>query len=202
MIILGLTGSIATGKTFVAKCFTKLGAEVFNADETVHKLLTYGGKAVKQVKEFFPESYNEGCIDRQKLGKIVFNNNEKRKKLEEIIHPIVAKERENFLQAAKKNKIKMVILEIPLLFESRIKTDCDHIIVTIVDHETQKQRALARDGMTLERFEAINNLQMDSNEKARRADFVIDTKASEFAVFRKIKNIIQEIKARHAGDSI
>lgn len=202
MIIIGLTGSIATGKSFVAKCFAKLGAKVFNADESVHELLTYGGKAVSAVREAFPESFFEGCICRKRLGAIVFGDNGKRQKLESIMHPMVAKAREKFLEEAKQQKISVVVLEIPLLFESRIKTVCDYVVVTIVDLATQKLRALERDGMTEQRFNAINALQMDSDEKARRANFVIDTKVSEFSVFRKVKEIMQNVRSRDAGDSI
>ena len=202
MIIIGLTGSIATGKTFVAKCFAKLGAKVFDADEVVHQLLTYSGKAVKPVREAFPESYDEGCICRKKLGKIVFGDNDKRQRLESIMHPLVAKEREKFLDDARKRKISVVVLEIPLLFESRIKTACDYVVVTIVDPKIQKERALEREGMTSQRFDAINALQMDSAEKARRANFVIDTKNSEFSVFRKVKEIMHDVRSKDAGDSI
>ena len=202
MIIIGLTGSIATGKTFVAKCFAKLGAKVFNADETVHELLTYCGKAVKPVREAFPESYDEGCICRKKLGAIVFGDNDKRQRLEAIMHPMVSAARQNFLDEAKKQKISVVVLEIPLLFESKVKTPCDYVVVTTAPHEIQKERALEREGMTIERFNAINALQMDSAEKARRANFVIDTKNSEFSVFREVKKIMHNVRSLNAGDSI
>ncbi len=202
MIIIGLTGSIATGKTFVAKCFAKLGAKVFDADIAVHELLTYSGKAVRPVREVFPESYDEGCICRKKLGSIVFNNAEKRQQLEEIMHPLVDMEREKFLKDAEKQRISVAVLEIPLLFESKVKVACDYVVVTIVDKNIQKERALDREGMTEARFNAINSLQMDSNEKAKRADFVIDTKESEFSVFRKVKQIMYNVRSRDAGDSI
>jgi dephospho-CoA kinase len=202
MIIIGLTGSIATGKTFVAKCFAKLGAKVFDADETVHELLTYGGQAVRPVREAFPASYDEGCISRKKLGAVVFGDSASRQKLESIMHPLVAVQRERFLCDARKNKIAVVVLEIPLLFESRVKTTCDYVVVTTVEATTQKARALDRDGMTEQRFNAINALQMDSDEKARRADFVIDTKVSEFSVFRKVKEIMSDIRSRDEGDNI
>lgn len=202
MIIIGLTGSIATGKTFVARCFAKLGAKVFYADEVVHNLLTYGGKAVKPVRKAFPEAYDEGCIDRKKLGQIVFHDNNKRQQLETIMHPLVAEVKEKFLTDAIKQRISIAILEIPLLFESRIKSSYDYVVVTITDPGVQKERALARDGMTEERFNSINSLQMASDEKARRADFVIDTTVSEFSVFRQVKTITHEIRSRDAGDNI
>ena len=202
MIVIGLTGSIATGKTFVARCFAKLGAKVFYADEAVHELLTYGGKAVRRVREVFPISYDEGCINRKKLGAIVFDDSVSRKKLEDIMHPLVLQMREKFIVEAKKQRVSVVVLEIPLLFESRIKSTYDHVITTIADPKVQKTRALERDNMTEQRFNAINSLQMASDEKARRADFVIDTTVSEFAVFRKVKEIMHDIRSRDAGDNI
>ncbi len=202
MITIGLTGSIATGKTYVGRCFAKLGAKVFNADEVVHQLLTYGGKAVKPVREIFPESYDEGCICRKRLGKIVFGDSKKRQQLESIIHPLVAKEREKFLNDAKKQKAFLAVLEIPLLFESKVETICDYIVVTMVEPSIQKSRALERPGMTIERFNAINALQMDSDKKAKKAHFIIDTKVSEFSVFRRVKEIVNIVRSRDAGDNI
>ncbi|MCE3231862.1 MAG: coaE [Rickettsiaceae bacterium] len=193
MIVVGLTGSIATGKTFVARCFTKLGAAVFDADENVHQLLTYGGEAVKAVREVFPTVYKEGTIDRQALGKIVFKDDIKRKTLEKIIHPLVDSARKEFLKKAEANKIKVVVLEIPLLFETERQSLCDYVVVTTVDAYTQEKRALERNGMTPEKFHAVNKLQMDSREKVKRADFVIDTSVSEFSVFRDVKKIMKNL---------
>lgn len=194
MVIIGLTGSIATGKTFVARCFAKLGAKVFDADEAAHELLTYQGKAVKKVRELFPTSYDEGCIDRKKLGTIVFADDKSRILLEEIMHPLIIQMWQKFIDDARKQRISVIILEIPLLFELKAKFEYDHIITTIADPDVQRSRALAREGMSEERFEAINSLQMDSAKKAERSDFVIDTTNSEFAVFRKVKEIMRSIR--------
>lgn len=196
MIVVGLTGSIATGKSFVARCFVKLGAAVFDADQNVHELLTFNGEAVGPVREEFPESYHEGEIDRVKLGHIVFNDDIKRKKLEKIIHPLVDKRRKDFIKKARSLKVKIAVLEIPLLFETERQSLCDYVVVTTVDAYTQEKRALERNGMTREKFEAVNSLQMESRLKVRKADFVIDTGVSEFAVFREVKRIIKEILER------
>jgi dephospho-CoA kinase len=196
MIVVGLTGSIATGKSFVARCFDKLGAAVFDADANVHQLLTFGGDAVKEVREAFPESYHEGEICRQRLGKVVFSDAEKRKKLEEIIHPLVDKRRKDFIKKCVDDKIKIAILEIPLLFETERESLCDYVVVTTVDSYTQEKRALERNGMTKEKFDAVNSLQLASREKVKKADFVIDTGVSEFAVFREVKNIIKKISEK------
>ncbi len=195
MIVIGLTGSIATGKSFVARCFGKLGAAVFDADETVHKLLTYGGEAVKPVKERFPLAFVEGAIDRKVLGGIVFNKDSERKELEKIVHPLVIKKREEFLQKSKKDKAKVVVLEIPLLFETEGEDSCDYVVVTTVDAYLQQKRAMERPGMTKERFEKINKLQMDSKKKVKKANFVIDTSVSEFSVFREVKKIMATLNS-------
>jgi len=193
MIVIGLTGSIATGKSFVARCFLKLGAAVFDADKNVHELLTFGGKAVKQVRDLFPEAYHEGEICRRRLGEIVFSDSSKRKNLEEIIHPLVDKRRKDFLKQCKKDKVKIAVLEIPLLFETERQTLCDYVVVTTVDSYTQEKRALERNGMTKEKFDAVNSLQMASRDKVKKADFVIDTSFSEFAVFREVNNVMNKI---------
>ena len=193
MIVVGLTGSIATGKSFVARCFLKLGAAVFDADKTVHELLTFGGEAVQPVRQLFPDSYHEGEICRKKLGEVVFSDDIKRKKLEKIIHPLVDKRRREFLEKCKKDRVKIAILEIPLLFEMERQSLCDYVVVTTVDSYTQEKRALERNGMTKEKFDAVNSLQMASRDKVRKADFVIDTSFSEFAVFREVKGVINKI---------
>lgn len=189
MVIIGLTGSIATGKSFVARCFAKLGAKVFDADKTVHGLLTYGA-AVSKIKEIFPEVFEDGVINRKKLGAIIFADEKKRKMLEEIIHPLVVEKRKNFIKESKQEKVKIVVLEIPLLFETGAEKECNRIIVTTADAKLQEKRAMEREGMTKEKFEKINKLQMGSEEKVKKADFVIDTGLSEFAVFREVKRII------------
>jgi len=199
MIIVGLTGSIATGKSFVARCFSKLGAAVFDADVAVHKMLTHGGQAVAFVEKEFPESYNEGAIDRKILGAIVFNDSKKRTLLESIIHPLVEQVRNNFLEKAKKDKVKVVVLEIPLLFETEAEKKCDVVVVTTVDSYTQRMRAMQREGMTEQKFDAVNKLQMDSDKKAKRANFVIDTGVSEFAVFREVKKIMGMLVMRDSA---
>ncbi len=191
MIIVGLTGSIATGKSFVAKCFAKLGIRVFDADACVHELLGGGGNAVGAVVLNFPEACVDGVVDRKKLGEIVFADEDARTKLEDIIHPLVASRREEFFNKNKEQDV--VVLEIPLLFETGMEKKCDCVIVTDVDPKIQKERALQREGMTLQRFEKINSLQRSRAEKIKRAEFVIDTGLSEFSVFRRVKDIIGQL---------
>lgn len=193
MVVVGLTGSIATGKSFVARCFSKLGAAVFDADKTVHELLTFGGAAVKPIQKAFPEAYSEGAINRKILGNIVFTQPEKRKILEAIVHPLVQDKRNKFLTKCRKDKVKLVVLEIPLLFETQAEKICDCVVVTTADPAIQEQRAMARPGMTKEKFQSVNQLQLSQKEKAKFADFIIDTGRSEFAVFREVKDIVKRI---------
>lgn len=193
MIIIGLTGSIATGKTFVGRCFEKLGVPVFNADEEVHVLLEIAGKAVQPVAKLFPNTYRCGEIDRQKLGHIVFNDLKKLKQLEKIIHPLVKEEQAAFLRKAQEENNRFAVLEVPLLFESEVDKLCDYIVVTTVDPKTQEERALKREGMTKERFKQINKEQMADAKKRKKADYVMDTTESEFSVFRQVKKILKEL---------
>lgn len=190
MKVVGLTGSIATGKSFVARCFAKLGFAIFDSDYEVHKLLNSGGEATKKVAKAFPESYVDNAIDRKILGEIVFEKPDMRKKLENIIYPLLAKERENFIKEHKKLGDNLVVLEIPLLFENGLEKICDHVVVTTADYYLQEKRAMQRTGMTKQKFEAINKLQMDSRDKTQKADFLIDTGFSQFVVFREIKKIV------------
>lgn len=189
MLVIGLTGSIATGKSFVATIFRKLDIPVFDSDKEVHNLLQ--GKAVEPVGKAFPEVLSENNIDRKKLGDIVFSSPDKRKKLENIIYPLLNEERENFLKECNKKRQKVVILDIPLLFENGLENICDYVIVTYVDEKIQKERALQRNGITEEKFYKIKSLQMADSEKIKKADFVVDTSKSEFTLFREIKDIIK-----------
>lgn len=193
MKVVGLTGSIATGKSFVARCFAKLGAAVFDADKAVHEILSSNNSAFEKIKSAFPDAIVEEEIDRKLLGNIVFADDNKRADLEDIIHPLVAEKRKEFIEKMREERAKIVVLEIPLLFEVGAEKECDFVIVTTVDSNLQEQRALQRSGMTREKFRAVNKLQLDSDIKVKKADFVIDTAFSEFSVFREVKNIMSKI---------
>jgi len=189
MIIIGLTGSIGTGKTTVTSQFAACGAATLNSDEVVHALLGKGGAAVAPVAKLFPEALDGDHIDRRKLGAEVFGNEAKRKALEAIIHPLVHEAQDVFIRKAEAEGKTVVVLDIPLLFETGGEKRCDAVVVTTATPEIQRERVLARPNMTAEKFERILHAQMPDAEKRRRADFVIDTSFGEKASLEEVKRI-------------
>lgn len=189
MITLGLTGSIATGKSTVAQCFIQLGVPVFDADAFVHITLDEGGSAVQKVAEIFPQALEGKKINRKILGDIVFSDKNKLKQLENIIHPMVRRAEENFLAQSRAHNHKIVVLDIPLLYESGADTLCNYVIVTTVHDTIQQERAIARNSITEEKLQRIKNLQLDDEAKKAKADFVIDTSCSREELFERVKEI-------------
>lgn len=177
MIIIGLTGTIASGKTTISEMFTAKAIPVHNADAVVHKLLGPQGEAVDKICAAFGTAFgrfDEG-VDRHLLGTHVFADGSARKTLEAILHPMVSTERNDFLQKHQKAKSPLVILDVPLLFETDGDKICDYVIVTNARAETIRQRALIRDGMNEEKLAAILQSQMPPKDRISRADFVLDT---------------------------
>jgi dephospho-CoA kinase len=173
MIVLGLTGSVGMGKSATAKMFADEGVPVFDADAAVHRL--YEGEAASLIEAAFPGTVSAGRVDRERLSRAVVGNNEAFAKLEAIIHPLVRKAREEFLAAAKAKGSQVAVLDIPLLLETGGERKVDKIVVVSAPHPVQKERVLARPGMTEEKFSAIVAKQMPDSEKRKHADFVIDT---------------------------
>ncbi|MEL7430774.1 MAG: dephospho-CoA kinase [Pseudomonadota bacterium] len=173
MIKAALTGSIGMGKSTTAAMFADAGIPVYDADAAVHSL--YEGEAVPLVEAAFPGSSMNGRIDREKLGRMVLGNPQALKKLEAIVHPLVHARQKAFIDQAETEGQRLVILDIPLLFETGGEGRVDKIIVVSAPAEEQKRRVLARPGMTEEKFEAILARQVPDAEKRKRADFVIDT---------------------------
>jgi dephospho-CoA kinase len=175
MILLGLTGSIGMGKSTTTAMFAEHGALVWNADDAVHALYARGGAAVGPIGEAFPGVVVEGAIDRMRLAEALGHDDTAFRRLETIVHPLVAAGRLAELEAARASGVRLAVLDIPLLFETGGDRAVDAVVVVTADAETQRQRVLARPGMTVERFEAILARQMPDAKKRRRADFVIDT---------------------------
>ena len=177
MIVVGLTGGIATGKSTTADLFRERGIAVFDADRSVHHLLGVAGPAVAEICTVFGNEVlrENGSIDRNLLGQRVFRNEADRRKLEQILHPLVARDREAFLARQRQDDAQMVVLDVPLLFEAGADDLCDLVVVTTVEADIQRERALARDGMTGDKLTGILNSQMPLSEKVDRADFVLDT---------------------------
>lgn len=191
MLIIGLTGSIGMGKTTTANMFADEGIPVQDADKVVHDL--YTGKAVTIIEAAFPNTTKDNKVDRGALGKIVVGNSAAMKKLETLIHPLVKKERDIFLKNAKQNNNKMVVLDIPLLFETGMDKQCDAIIVVTTTPEDQKKRVLARQGMSEGKFEKILASQMPDVEKRKLADFIIDTSKGKKAAKSQVLKIIDTL---------
>ncbi len=177
MIIVGLTGSVASGKSTVAGWIRERGIAVHDADEVVHSFLATDGQAVAEIiATFGPDiGASDGGIDRKKLGGHVFANPADRKKLESILHPLVRQHREQFLQDQQRLGREIVVIDVPLLYETGGDGLCDYVIVVYAVEETIWHRALSRPGMTEKKLSGILATQMPANEKCQRADFVLDT---------------------------
>jgi len=180
MFVLGLTGSIGMGKTTTAQFFADAGVPVHDADAAVHRL--YEGEAVAAIEAAFPGTTQAGKVDRDRLAARVLGNPEALKKLETIVHPLVRKDSERFLAEAEVRDTPVVVLDIPLLFETHGEDRVDAIVVVSAGPEEQRTRVLERPGMTIEKLEAIIAKQLPDVEKRARADFVVDSsKGFDFA---------------------
>lgn len=189
MIIIGLTGSIGMGKSTVSRQFAVLGAKVANADDFVHQLMKKD-EVIVEVAEIFPSAIIDKKIDRKILGQIVFADETKRKILEKILHPKVVELEEKFLKKQQKLGAKLVVLDIPLLFETGADARVDYAVVVSAPKNVQRRRVLKRAGMSAEKFEWILKTQMPDLEKKKRADFIIPTGLGKAYSFREVKKLI------------
>ena len=171
--ILGLTGSIGMGKSTVARMFADLGVPVFDADAAVHAMQGPGGKLLPAIERAFPGTTGPDGVDRAALAALVFGDEHALARLEAIVHPAVAEEREAFL--IEHAGQPLILFDIPLLFEKGGSDRVDAVVVVSADAETQRERVLARPGMDAHRFAEILDLQMPDAEKRARADYVLDT---------------------------
>jgi dephospho-CoA kinase len=173
MIVLGLTGSIGMGKSTVEGFFAESGVPVHDADATVHRL--YAGEAAPMIEAAFPGTTQAGTVDRTRLAARVIGDPAALKRLEAIVHPMVRRAEEQFLAQAEAAGAPVVVVNIPLLFETGGDTRCDAVVVVSAPAETQRARVLSRPGMTEEKLAGLLDKQMPDAEKRRRADFVVDT---------------------------
>jgi len=173
VIRIGLTGSIGMGKSTTAQMFAAEGVPVHDADATVHTL--YAGRAAPLVEAAFPGTVVNGKVDRKLLSPHVLGKPDAMKKLEAIVHPLVREEEQLFLDKARANRHRHVMMDIPLLFETGGEKRVDAIVVVTANAGIQRRRVLARADMTADRFEAILSKQMPDAEKRRRAHFLVDT---------------------------
>jgi len=175
MYVLGLTGSIAMGKTTVAEMFEGLGFPVFHSDKVLHRLYAKRKHLLNQIEEAFPGVLKNGALDRQALAKKVLGKPEALSRLEQISHPYVFREIHKFLKAGKSVKAPLVVLDIPLLFETGADDICDGVLVVSATPEAQKKRVLERGKLTEKQLEDILARQMPDADKRKNADFVIET---------------------------
>jgi dephospho-CoA kinase len=189
VIVVGLTGSIAMGKSTVAAMFAAEGAPVFDADVAVHAF--YRGPGAQAVENAFPGVLADGAIDRNLLAQRVLGDRAAIARLEAIVHPEVGKMRQAFLDAAATQGRRLVVVDIPLLFESGGDRAVDVVVVVSASELVQKARALAREGMTLERFEKIIAKQTPDREKRRRAHMVIDTNGALEATRAQVRGFLR-----------
>ncbi|WP_294643599.1 dephospho-CoA kinase [uncultured Aureimonas sp.] len=193
MKVLGLTGSIGMGKSTTAEMFQALGVPVHSADATVHRL--YAGRAAPLVEARFPGTVRDGVVDRAALGARVLGDKPALASLEAIIHPLVREEEQAFLDGAREAGAPLVVLDIPLLFETGGEGRVDAVLVVTAPAEVQRARVLARPGMTAERFEAILASQMPDADKRRCADVVIDTGRGLEAAREAVRRIVERFGA-------
>jgi dephospho-CoA kinase len=193
MIVLGLTGSIAMGKSTAATMFRRLGVPVHDADRAVHRLLGPGGAAVALVDAAFPGVVHGGSVDRPVLAARVFADRAALARLEAILHPLVEADQHRFVGTAARAGWRLVVLDIPLLFETGSERLCDRIAVVSASRRIQIQRLRRRPGMNRPRIDAILRRQMDDREKRRRADYVIPSGLGRALTRRIIAEIVAEI---------
>ena len=199
MLKLGLTGSIATGKSTVLQAFSDLGVATFSADDAVHEL--YRHEAVPPVEALFPGVTVDGVIDRAELLRRLVRQPERLPELERVVHPLVRQRIGAFLAGAEARGEPMAVVDIPLLFETGVDWGFDEVIVTAVDASEQRRRALAREGMNVEKLEAILARQLPQAEKKGRADHVIDTSGPIAATREGIAELVENLRRGPVGQS-
>lgn len=187
-----MTGSIGMGKSTTAEMFAARGVPVHDADACVHAL--YEGRAVPLIGDAFPGTIVDGKVDRTRLSKQVLGNPEAMKRLEEIVHPLVREEEQTFLDLARLDGHSVVLMDIPLLFETGGEDRVDVVVVVTADADIQRERVLSREGMSEERFQAILQKQVPDAEKRKRADFLIDTGLGMEAADKRVGDILEQIR--------
>lgn len=196
MIKIGLTGSIGMGKSTTGQMFVERGCPLHDADAIVHKL--YHGEAVPLVEAEFPGTTGPFGVDRAALSQKVIGKPQAMRRLEEIIHPLVRAEERKFFQKAQSEEADIVVLDIPLLYETNAQNRVDVVVVVSADESIQRARVLERPGMTEEKFEAIKAKQMPDAEKRKRADYVVDTGKGLEAAARQVDAILDDVRSRFA----
>ncbi len=198
MKVIGLTGSIGMGKSTTAAMFREAGVAVYDADAEVHAAYDVGGAAVEPVEAAFPGVVKAGRVDREALRKAVLGNPEALKRLNGVVHPLLGASRTRFFDEARAAGADMVVLDIPLIFETGGERNMDAVIVVSAPADVQRTRVLAREGMTPERLDAILAQQVPDAEKRARADHVVDTGQGLDHARAQVAEIITALRAGRA----
>ncbi|MEM9468614.1 MAG: dephospho-CoA kinase [Pseudomonadota bacterium] len=195
MIIVGVTGSIGMGKTTICNMLKKLGCAIHNSDRAVALALSSKGDAFEEVAVTFPECWDKKnrVIKKDVLADIIFNDDDKKRELEAILHPIVWRDQQEFTRKSARMGYKIAVLDIPLLFETGAQIRCDYTICVSAPYSIQRRRVLARPGMSEEKFEKILMSQIPDVEKRKLADFVVETGLGMAFSFRQLKSIVRKI---------
>jgi dephospho-CoA kinase len=194
MIILGLTGSIGMGKSTTAKMFADLGVPVNDADAVVHSL--YQGEAVAPIEAKFPGATRDGMVDRAELSRQLSENPALFPALEAIVHPLVRGKEKDFLKSHRTARAPLVVLDIPLLFETKAEARVDAVAVVTCDPEIQRERVMKRPGMTEEKFALILSRQVPDQEKRAKADYIIDTSGEFDSTRAQVAAIVQTLTSQ------
>jgi dephospho-CoA kinase len=191
MFILGLTGSVGMGKSITAKFFAEEGVPVHDADAAVHRL--YEGEAVAPIEAAFPGTTKNGRVDRVKLANRVLGDPAALLRLEQIVHPLVRRDTDRFLAEAANSGAKIAVLDIPLLYETGAEKRCNAVVVVSAPEDVQRERVLARPGMTAEKFASILAKQMPDAEKRARADFTVDSGQGFDTARAQVREILTQV---------
>ena len=193
--LLGLTGSIGMGKSTTAEMFADEGCAVWDADAAVHRLYARGGAGVAPIGAIFPDAVSDGAVSRDQLKEIIARDPEALAEIERVVHPLVARDRAEFIR---QSDADIIVLDIPLLFETGSEKGMDAVACVSVSPETQRNRVLARGTMTPDHLDSILAKQMPNDEKCARADFVIETDTLEHAR-RQVHDVVSTITDRLAN---
>jgi dephospho-CoA kinase len=197
-ILVGLTGSIGMGKSETAKMFARLSIPVYDADAAVHALYEPGGAAVAAIAHAFPGAVKDNRVDREALARQIGGNSAEFAKLESIVHPLVGIAQREFIEAAQAKGVKLVVLDIPLLYETGADARMDAVVVVSARQDLQRERVLSREGMTEEKLDHILARQMSDAEKRAKAHYIVETDKGRVQAFEQVQKIVAELYRRRA----
>ena len=196
MIVIGLTGSIAMGKTETAKMFRSLGIPVFDSDAEVHRIYSGDSEVVGRIAAMAPGAVKNGHIDRKELSKYLLDHQDALATLQAIVHPVVKRSQADFIERCKADKQDILVIDIPLLFETGRESDFDVIVVVSAPSEIQRERAMARPAMTAEKLDYILSRQVPDAEKRAKADYIVDTSQGLDKALDDVRTILRNVKSK------